>query len=64
MKTPKSQRLQVVCAWCRKLMYEIEDKECGGGVSHGICEDCKAVLLKIQAEELKKNGPSYWKYKI
>jgi hypothetical protein len=40
--------IQVVCAWCQKLMGE---KPGDGGVSHGICEGCFAKVSLEVAEE-------------
>jgi hypothetical protein len=37
-------RLKIVCAWCGSIISEPD----GAGpdkVSHGICEDCKAVYF-------------------
>jgi hypothetical protein len=60
MKTPKQQRLQVVCAWCKMVIKDIETEDGTKGVTHGICKCCRDTILKIQEEEDHGIVPTYW----
>lgn len=49
----KKYKVRRVCAWCKLEMGMVEfDWEPPGGITHGICDECKRVELdKIKKEE-------------
>jgi hypothetical protein len=45
----------VTCAWCKKPLGEKAPEQ--PGVSHGICEDCKArVMAELTARREARTG--------
>jgi len=48
-------KVKSICAWCGRLLKVVEfDWQPPGGVTHGICEECKQRLL----EEVKNDAKS------
>ena len=45
----KKSVLKIICAWCGKDMGEKNNKGLEG-VSHGICDECSAVIGTSQVE--------------
>ena len=46
--------MKVVCAWCDKDMGEKDGKGVEG-ISHGICEECLAKVLKEEKDGNKES---------
>ncbi len=42
--------MKIVCAWCKKSMGEKEPLN-DGRISHGICPECRMILLAAAAEQ-------------
>lgn len=43
-------KFTVVCAWCKKVMYQAELE---AEISHGICEKCYIDQIKENRRKLK-----------
>jgi acetyl-CoA carboxylase beta subunit len=48
---PRTKKVWIICAWCRKKMYQKEVPADFKGISHGICPQCYKKQLEELGEE-------------
>ena len=53
---PKTETGLVICAWCRKVIGAKKGIE---GVSHGICPECKEIVMRTEIP-LVRPTPREW----